>query len=410
MGFNCKSISFVSALCLIFLITSVMALPQPDHPMQSKSTGTVTLANWQKNRAYGLRNFEKIVPNFMGVNAEKIRDLVVERDYGIGKLPAVKAIIGHKALDAMVILKGNKIIYEHYANGMTMRSQHSCQSSTKTMLNLLVGKAVEEGQLNLNDKVEKYIPNIGSGFKGQTVANVLAMNVKHELDEIAAYTNPTDIFKKDESSAGWLPSKYTPLTRREFIVALKAGNADGTNINHTGKYFYASVNTDLGAWIVAKATGISTQQAVRNIMHAIGGENTVYMVTDKTGFPLVMGGLVMTARDFARYGMLLMNGGHGANGDMVGGGKFFVEDTMKNGKISLGHKGWYYINSTYSSKYGFGHPGWGGQWLWIDPQSKTVIAMFSGLMAKNPAEPAYAKLLLNLAKEVVEYNRNYKTK
>lgn len=383
-----------------------MALPQQDHPMQSKATGVVTLDNWQQNRAYGLRNIEKIFLNFIGVNAEHIRNLVVEKNYNIDKLSAVKALASHKALDSMVILRGNKIIYEHYANGMTPQSLHSCQSSTKTILNLLVGKAIKEGKLNLNDKVEKYIPDIGSGFKGQTIANVLAMNIKHEHDESLAYTKPTDLFKQDESSAGFISSKYTNLTRKQFITKIKAGNLDGTNTNRTNKYFYASINTDLGAWIVEKATGVSTQQAVRNILHAVGGENSVYMATDKVGFPIVMGGMIMSTRDFARYGMLLMNGGYGANGDMVGGGKSFVEDTIKNGKVSLGSKGWYYINSVYASKYGFGHPGWGGQWLWVDPQSKTVIAVFSGLMSRHPADPAYAKLLLNLAKEVVEYNRH----
>lgn len=30
-----------------------------DHPLEGKATGTLTLANWQQNRAYGLRNFER---------------------------------------------------------------------------------------------------------------------------------------------------------------------------------------------------------------------------------------------------------------------------------------------------------------------------------------------------------------
>lgn len=403
-----KSVSIIAVVSLFTFATAIFALPKQDHPLQSKVTSTVNVANWQNYRGYGLRNFEKLVPNLMGVNAEHVRKLVVEKDYGIGKLPAVKALVSHKALDAIVILRGNKIIYEHYANGMTSQSLHSCQSSTKSMLNLLVGQAVEAGKLDLNAKVEKYIPDIGGGFKGQTIANVLAMNVKHELDEVAAYAGKgKDLFNKEESSAGFLPSKYTPLTRRQFIAALKAGNLDGTNINRTGKYFYASPNTDIGAWAVEKATGVSTQEAVRNIMHAIGGENTVYMVTDKTGLPIVMGGLIMTARDFARYGMLLMSGGEGANGKVVGGGPAFVQATLKNGKVSMGVKDWYYINSAYASPYGFGHAGWGGQWLWVDPKSKTVIVIFSGLMGSNPADANYAELMINLTKEVVGYNRKH---
>lgn len=399
----------LAAVLTLFYGVMALASLQKDHPLQSKATGTVNLVNWQNYRGYGLRNFEKIVPNLIGVNSEHIRKLRVERDYTVDQLPAVKNLLRHSALDSLVILRGNKIIYEHYANGMTSQSLHSCQSSTKSMLNLLVGKAVEEGKLDLNAKVEKYIPSIGNGFKGQTISNVLAMNVKHELDEVAAYAGKgRDLFDKEESSAGWLPSKFTPLTRRQFIASLKAGNANGTNINRTGKYFYASPNTDIGTWVVERATGVSSQQAVRHILHAIGAENTVYMVTDKTGVPIVMGGLIATARDFARYGILLMNGGDGVNHQQVGGGSAFIEKTMKNKKASLGIKNWYYSNSVYVSPYGFGHAGWGGQFLWVDPKSKTVIVVFSGLMGKNAADETYANLLMQLTTQVVAHDRKCK--
>ena len=68
--------------------------------------------------------------------------------------------------------------------------------------------------------------------------------------------------------------------------------------------------------------------AARNILHAIGGENSVYFSTDRTGVPIVGGGLIMTPRDWARYGMLLGSGGMGVTGDMVGGGAKWVRRTM----------------------------------------------------------------------------------
>lgn len=241
------------------VLTSVSALAQKDHPLESKITGTVTLENWQQNRGYGLRNFEKITRDLMAANAEHIRELKIERDYAIGGMPAVKAIAEHDAVDAIVILKGNKIVYEHYANGMTPQSHHHCMSSTKTSVNLLVGKAVTDGKLDLNAKVEKYIPEIGSGYRGRTVADVLSMNVSHEFDESAAYTaKPGDplrtLLDQEESTLGWEPSSITALTRREFIAQLKAGNKDGSNENRTEKYRYPTANTDLGAWIVERAS------------------------------------------------------------------------------------------------------------------------------------------------------------
>jgi len=284
-------------------------------------------------------------------------------------------------------------------------------SATKTSVNLLVGKAVADGKLDLNAKVEKYIPEIGTGYRGRTVADVLAMNVYHEFDEMTAYnaeagTRLRTMLDNEESTLGWEPSNITDLTRREFIASFEAGHEDGSNDNRTGKYFYTTGNTDLAAWMVERATGVPTQAAVRDILHAIGGENTVYISTDRTGVPIVGGGLIMTPRDWARYGMLLGSGGVGVSGEMVGGGTDWMKQTMTDGKVSIGMEGWHYMNSSYASEWGFGHPGWGGQWVFADPESETVVAIFAGLMGPNPADTEFAHLLLGASEEVVAYHRD----
>jgi len=374
--------------------------------MKSKVTGDVTLENWQEDRAYGLKNLEKIVRDLFLVNAEAIRPLKISKDESILDLPAVKSLVDHPDFDAMVILHEDQIISEEYRNGMDVTSLHSAQSSSKTTINLLVGKAVADGKLDLDTKVEEYISEIGEGYRGRTVRDVLSMNVMHELDETAAYTaKDRSFFDKDEASFGWLPSKITEKNRREFIASLKAGNEDGSNENRTGKYFYATANTDVAGWIVERATGVPLQEAIRGVMHAIGGENSVYFGTDRVGIPNVGAGFVMTTRDFARYGMLLGSGGEGISGEKVGGGMDWVKKTMEDGEVSMGHDGWFYNYSAYTSKWGIGHAGWGGQWIWADPESKTVIAIFSGLSGDDPADPEYAAKLIDIAVEVVDHQR-----
>jgi CubicO group peptidase (beta-lactamase class C family) len=389
-------------LCLVVLCKKIQSTNEKD---REKRKIKLTLADWQTKRDQGLKQFEKIARDLIVVNAEHVRKLNDKCDKSYQDLPSIKKILMHKDLDSMIILKDNNIVFEHYANGMNKDSLHSCQSTTKTILNLLIGNSFTSGKLLMDDLVEDYLPTIGSGFRGRTIKDVLSMNVKHELDEIAAYTNSSDIFKKDEASSGFLPSKIYPYGRYSLLTEIKAGNENNTNINKTGKYFYASVNTDVGGWIVEKAEDIPLHILVKKILHGIGGENPIYMVTDKIGFPIIMGGMVMTARDFARYGLLLMSGGKSITGEMLGGGPDFVRQTMNEGTITLGKPGWHYNNSTYTSEYGLGHAGWGGQWLWVDPQSKTVIIIFSGLSGNNPTDPTYSDQLFNITKEVISKNR-----
>ena len=114
----------IGCIITIISLTSGTAVAQKDHPLESRITGTVTLENWQQTRAYGLRNFEKITRDLICANAEHIPELKVERDYEINKLPKLKELTEHDAVDSIVILKGNKIVFERYANGVTPKSQH----------------------------------------------------------------------------------------------------------------------------------------------------------------------------------------------------------------------------------------------------------------------------------------------
>lgn len=382
-----------------------------DHPMEGKGTGNVTLANWQENRAYGLRSLERVVPDLITANSEQIRPLRVEADYGIDELPAVKALCAHRACDGLLVLNGDRVAFEAYSNGMTPTRPHSCQSSSKTIMNILAGKAIVEGDLDPAAKVEDYIPEIGAGFRGRSVDDVLSMNVLHELDEMGAMTDEPPIFGAEESSIGLRPSSLTPMNRREFIVALEAGNEDGSNENRTDSYFYASINTDTAGWMVERATDVPLQRLVRDVMHAIGGENPVHMLIDRAGVPFVGGGFAMTLRDFARYGMLLGSGGSGVDGEVLGGGPEFVTRTLYGEGMPIaisGHavEGYRYFNSAFVSQAGFGHAGWGGQWIWVDPESDTVIAGFGGLMGANPADSSYGELLVGVTEEVVGYARS----
>ena len=97
-----KSTVIIGCVVATVALTTGTAMAQKDHPLESRITGTVTLENWQQTRAYGLRHFEKITRDLMCANAEHIRELKVERDYAINKLPMLREVSEHDAIDAIV--------------------------------------------------------------------------------------------------------------------------------------------------------------------------------------------------------------------------------------------------------------------------------------------------------------------
>ena len=158
---------------------------------------------------------------------------------------------------------------------------------------------------------------MGSGYAEATVQQVLDMDVVNDYTE--GYGDPNSPIRKHESVSGWRP--FREDLGDDLRAYLKT--IESKNITNDGKYQYKSTNTDVVGMIVEAAADRPLHELVREVMVAAGFENTGYISTDGLGVPATMGGFILTTRDFARYGMLLRDGGKGVNGKMVGGGKVF---------------------------------------------------------------------------------------
>ncbi|WP_339671861.1 serine hydrolase [Dasania marina] len=357
-----------------------------------------TLANWQSQRDEGLKHLEQIIPDVMSVNARVVTPLTETYNSKLNSLQSLKTLTADKDLEAVVILRGNNIVYEYYDDDFGPSYLHSAQSTTKPISVLLLAKAIKAGKISTEDKLEKHIPEIGSGFRGRTLKDVMSMNVLHEFNEDVAYTAADDsrlgqLRIRDEISFGYIPAKANQLiTRREFAQQLKPLNKNGSNENKSGNLYYATINTEVAGWALERAMGKPLSLQVREIMHEIGGENTVHMTLDHVGTPMIGAGLVFTARDFARYGMLLRDSEYIQTIKYIPGTHVSESET--------------YSHSLEISDYGYGHGGWGGQYIFADPESDIVVAIFGGIKGPDPIKAEYFSKVGESIEEVVSYYRN----
>jgi CubicO group peptidase (beta-lactamase class C family) len=385
---------FVSTL----LLTTVASAEEYYQPGPS-ATGNVNASNWEngENRRYGLHHFEQIARFTMGVRPSLVRKLKKTQDLDIGEIPEVKYLTNTTSFSGLVIIKGDTIVYEKYAPDFGPSQVHSCQSTTKTINNLLVGKLVADGKLDLSKKVKDFYADMGSGYAEATVQQVLDMNVVNDYTE--GYGDPDSPIRKHESVSGWRPDRED--LKDDLHAYLKTIESD--DITPKDKYQYKSTNTDVVGMIVEAAAGRPLHQLVREVMIAAGFENKGYITTDRQGVPGVMGGFILTTRDFARYGMLLRDGGKGVNGAMVGGGKEFQQQTFSNKGASMGYENFRYSNSTYTNGRFIAHAGWGGQYLYTDPKQDLVVAFHSALENDSGLVVDYAKRLLTMPLAVSLY-------
>jgi CubicO group peptidase (beta-lactamase class C family) len=389
---------------ILALMFAIPAVASEDHQPGPSATRGISAENWEngENRRYGLQHFEKIVRYTSSVRPTTIRKLTKNQDLDIGDLPELSYLTNTTSFSGVVVIKGDTIVYEKYAPDFGPAQPHSCQSSTKTINNLLVGKLVVEGKLDLNKKIKDFIPDMGSGYAEATVQQVLDMDVINDYTE--GYGDPNSPIRRHEAVSGWRP--FREDVGDNLHAYLKT--IESKDITNKEKYQYKSTNTDIVGMVVEAAAGRPLHELVREVMVAAGLENTGYISTDGRGVPATMGGLILTTRDFARYGMLLRDGGKGVNGEMVGGGKSFVEQTVSRdgatmGLDKMGLKGFRYSNSVYTNGRFFGHAGWGGQYLYVDPKHDLIIAFHSTLENDSGLVGEYALRLMKMPLAVSDH-------
>ena len=64
-----------------------------------------------------------------------------------------------------------------------------------------------------------------------------------------------------------------------------------------------------------------------------------------------------------------------------------------------------YYKSAIHNEYGLGHSGWGGQLLWADPDSGTIVAANSLLASELPAPYDHFNKLYHAAIDIVTHYR-----
>src|SRR5688572_9311856 len=89
-------------------------------------------------------------------------------------------------IDGIVVAHHNKIIYQHYFNGLTENSLHDTRSSFKSITSLLMGIAIDKGYVkSVNEKVYTFFPQYRS-FKNLE-HNKLNMTIKDLLEMKAGF-------------------------------------------------------------------------------------------------------------------------------------------------------------------------------------------------------------------------------
>jgi CubicO group peptidase (beta-lactamase class C family) len=277
----------------------------------------VTLANWRTApfNKWAFHHVREVLPTAdIPRDPANVRDLPVRPAalehlrifVAEGTALTLDQVLEATATDALVVLHKGSIVVERYFNGTTERSPHILMSVSKSMLGLVAGILAGHGVLHPSQRVTDVIPELkATAWAGATVLQLLDMRSGVAFDEdYSATAGPMIAYRK---AAGWDPlgPSEQPSDLRSFFHDLR--EADGP---HGGRFWYVSPNTDLLGWIIERVSGKRYADLLSELLwQPLGAAESAYITVDRLGAPRAAGGMCATARDLARVGQMVLEGG-----------------------------------------------------------------------------------------------------
>ena len=352
---------------------------------------TMTLADWRihPNSRYSFQHVGEFVPVAMiapGGLAEDpspgpaaLAGMMLEEPGG-GAISALDHLRRSYA-DHVVVMREGVVVAEWLAETADPALPHLVFSISKSVTGLLAGIAAGEGFLDPDALVTAYVPSMAaSAYEGARVRDLLDMTAALDFDE--EYLDAGGAFDRYRRAMLWNPERpgTTPETLETFLATLgPSGPAHGV------RFHYASPNSDLLGLVIERATGMRYHHYLAGrLWRKMGVRGAATVTVDRVGTARAAGGISMTTRDLARLGQLVLDGGRARDGGQVvpqawiadmranGDRKAWVEgdfaDMLAHGRY---RSGWYDVGDRPGSIAAIGIH---GQWLWIDPQARIVVA------------------------------------
>jgi CubicO group peptidase (beta-lactamase class C family) len=275
----------------------------------------------------------------------------------------VDAYMAGQRSSALLIVHNGTLRMERYGLGFDGDGRWTSFSVAKSVTSTLVGAAIRDGYIHsMDDKVSDYIAQMkGSTYDDVSIRQLLTMTSGVRWNE--DYADPhSDVAQfnnyKPEGGVDALVSYMRRLPRE-----VPAGT----------RWHYSTGETNLVGVLLSQATKkpLSTYLSEK-IWAPAGMEQKATWLLNRTGNEISGCCLQASTRDFARFGLFILNGAR-VNGQSIVPEGWLVEATTQRTDIGRPERGYGYFWWTYADG-SFAARGIFGQGIFIDPKRKIVIA------------------------------------
>lgn len=364
------------ALCPL-MISSQANAGEPQMTHQDEPIGTVREV--YDGRLYPdiqvntFRNIDRLFPTRVVARGETVsklpQNLQPLSDFSYttdGKTYDLYDVLSLNRVSGLLIIQNGEIQFEKYLLGNTENTRWMSMSVVKSMTATLIGAAIHDGHIaSIDDPIVTYLPRFKeTAYDGVTVRQVLQMASGVAWNE--TYTDPTsDRRQMLEEQIGQQPGAILDL-----MGSLPRAAEPGTRWN------YSTGETHVAGALVQAATGMPVANYLSEKIWSKAGmqADATWWLESPDGLEVGGSGLSATLRDYARFGLFLLNDG------VIDGQRVLPEGWVEvagkpmiidGEKVDYGYMLWPLHGNSYAAIGIF------GQFVFVDPDKQLVVAMWS---------------------------------
>lgn len=229
------------------------------------------------------------------------------------KLQEAFDFAGTKSTYGLIVLHHGKMVKEQYWNGWDANTRYYIASAGKSVIAFLLGIAQQEGLLQINDKVSKYL---GTGWTSAPLIKENQITIKHQI----TMTTGLDENVPDENCITPACLKY---------------KADAGS-----RWYYYNAPYVLTHKVIEAASGKTINQFTKEKLWDKIGMSTSFWLNDV---------MYCTTREAARFGSLILRKGEWNGTSLFTDQTYYTSmiNTSQNYNLSYGYLWW--LNGKSSS-------------------------------------------------------------
>ncbi len=328
-----RTILFGVLVVVILVVLGIVLIPRLIHSQQFAAPAYFPAQEWRTS-----------APEEQGIDSAKLAE-------------GLRAIQEQNIpIDSLLVIRNGSIILDGYFYPYDGTFPHNLASVTKSVMTTLIGIAVDQGKIQLDQPMWSFFPD-------RTIANLDANKKKITVRHLAGMVNgfESGCMAKDEATLDAMRSAPDWI---QAALDRKMAQEPGSG------FCYDSPGMHLLSAILQESTGMSALDFARKYFFEPLGIQDVVWESDPQGYTHGWGDLHLKPTDLARLGYLWLNHGVWNGRQIVSRGWVIdsVKAQTKTGEDSYGY-GWWVSPQDFYAK------GRGGQYMHVISSLNAVVVM-----------------------------------